>query len=87
MRNINWSVVGTTGIILIWLFVGGAVMMADWGMMENWGYSSTPSLIGWIRLIFIWLIPAVLTVLGAFGVIWLVRNIGKFRRTPSSRGK
>lgn len=87
MRKVNWSVVGTIGIVLIWLFVGGAVMMADWGMMEDWGYSSTPSLLGWIRLIFIWLIPAVLTVLGAFGFIWLVRNIGKFRRSPSSRVK
>jgi small-conductance mechanosensitive channel len=83
MRKVNWLVVGTTGIILIWLFVGGAVMMADWGMMDDWGYSSTPSLLGWIRLIFIWLIPAVLIVLATFGIVWLARNRGKFRR-PSS---
>lgn len=83
MRNVNWSVVGTTAVLILWLFVGGAVMMADWGMMEDWGYSSTPSLIGWIRLIFIWLIPAVLAVLATFGLIWLVRKMGNIK-PPSS---
>jgi small-conductance mechanosensitive channel len=83
MRKVNWLVVGTTGIILIWLFVGGSVMMAGWGTMNDWGYASTPSLLGWIRLAFIWLIPAVLIVLATFGFFWLARRIGKVR-PPSS---
>lgn len=83
MRKVNWLVVGTTGVLLIWLFVGGSVMMAGWGMTHDWGYSSTPSLLGWIRLIFIWVIPAVLIVLATFGFVWLARKIGK-SRPPSS---
>ena len=83
MRKVNWLVVGTTGALVIWLFVGGSVMMAGWGTLNDWGSSSTPSLLGWIRLIFIWLIPAVLIVLATFGFFWLARKLGKVR-PPSS---
>jgi len=83
MRKVNWLIVGITGILVIWLFVGGTMMMDGWGMMKNWGYSSTSSLLGWIGMIFKWLVPASLIVLAAFGVVWLASNIRKFR-PPSS---
>jgi tellurite resistance protein TehA-like permease len=43
------------------------------GMMNNWGYSSSP--LGWIGMIFMWLIPIGLIVLALFGIVWLVRKI------------
>ncbi len=52
-------------------------------MMNNWGDSSAPSPIGWIGMIFMWLIPVGLVVLAAFGVVWLVRNVGN-SKPPSS---
>ncbi len=82
MKKINWFVVTVISVIaLLFLFGGG--MMSGWGyrgwgmmggpgMMGGWGYSS----FGWIGMIFMWLIPVGLVVLAAFGVVWLVRNVG-----------
>ena len=49
-----------------------------YGMMNNWGYSP----LGWIGMLFMWLIPIGLIVLAVFGVVWLVRKAGK--STPPS---
>ena len=57
--------------------------MGPGGMMNNWGCSSTPSLLGWIGMIFMWLIPIALVILAAFGGVWLVRNVGN-SKPPSS---
>jgi len=82
MQKVNWLVVGITGIVVTLFLFGGGMMMGGWGkmgpggMMENWGYPSTPSPLGWIGMIFMWLIPVGLIVLGIFGIVWLVRNVG-----------
>jgi hypothetical protein len=64
MQKVNWLVVGITGIVVTLFLFGG-------GMMENWGYPSAPSPLGWIGMIFMWLIPVGLIVLGIFGTVWL----------------
>ncbi len=76
MQKVNWLVVGIISIVVLLLLFGG-------GMMNNWGYSSSPSPLGWIGMIFMWLIPVGLVVLAAFGVVWLVRNVGN-SKPPSS---
>ena len=87
MKKVNWLVVGVSSIVGLLLLFGGGMMMGGWGyrgwgmmepggMMNNWGYSSSPSPLGWIGMIFMWLIPVSLIVLAAFGVVWLVRNVG-----------
>jgi len=58
-------------------------MLGPGGMMENRGYSSTPSPLGWVEMIFMWLIPISLIVLAVFGIVWLVRNVGS-SKPPSS---
>jgi len=87
MQKVNWLVVGIISIVVLLLLFGVGMMMGGWGyrgwsmmgpggMMNNWGYSSSPSPLGWIGMIFMWLIPVSLIVLAAFGVVWLVRNVG-----------
>jgi hypothetical protein len=58
--------------------------MGPVGMMENWGYSYPPALLGWIGTIFMWLIPLGLLVLAVFGIVWLVRNVSS-SKLPSSK--
>ena len=85
MQKVNWLVVGIISIVVLLLLFGGGMMMGGWGyrgwsmmspggMMNNWGYSSAPSPLGWIGMIFMWLIPVGLVVLAVFGIVWLVRN-------------
>jgi uncharacterized membrane protein len=75
-QKVNWLVVGIISIVVLLLLFGG-------GMMNNWGYASSPSTLGWIGMIFMWLIPVGLVVLTAFGLVWLVRNVGN-SEPPSS---
>jgi len=97
MRKVNWSVVGIISIVVILLLFGGGMMMGGWGyrgwgmmgpggMMGKWGYSSTSSPLGWIGMIFMWLIPVGLIALGIFGIVWLVQNVSHSRPPSSKRG-
>jgi len=94
MHKINWLFVGIMGFVSLLILFGAGMLMDDWGsrawgtmgprgMMENWGYSSTPSPLGLVGMIFMLLIPAGLLVLAVFGIVWLVRNISK-SSPPSS---
>jgi hypothetical protein len=94
MQKVNWLVVGIMSIVVLLLLFGEGMMMGGWGyrvwnmmgpggMMNNWGYASSPSPLGWIGMIFMWLIPVGLVVLAAFGLVWLVRNVGN-SKPPSS---
>ena len=65
-----------------WSMMGPGGMIGPGGMMNNWGYSSSPSPLGWIGMIFMWLIPVGLITLTVFGIAWLVRNVGN--STPPS---
>ena len=66
-----------------WSMMGPGGMVGPGGMMNNWGYSSSPSPIGWIGMIFMWLVPVGLIVLAVFGIVWLARNVGN-SKPPSS---
>lgn len=66
-----------------WSMMGPSGMVGPGGMMNNWGYSSAPSPLGWLGMIFMWLVPVGLVVLAAFGIIWLVRNVGNSKLPPS----
>ena len=94
MHKINWLLVGIMGFVSLLVLFGAGMLMGDWryrawgmmgphGMMENWGYSYAPAPLGWIGMIFMWLIPAGLIVLAVFGVVWVVRNAGN-PKPPSS---
>jgi len=94
MQKVNWLVVGVLSFIIILILFGTGVLMSDWssrdwgmmgpvGMMENWGYSSTPAPLGWVGMIFMWLIPAGLLGLAVFGIVWLVRNVSS-SKPPAS---
>jgi len=86
MHKINWLLVGIMSFVIILILFGAGILMGDWGfrgwgmmgpsgMMEDWGYAPTPAPLGWIGMIFMWLIPAGLIVLAVFGIVWLVRNV------------
>jgi hypothetical protein len=90
MHKVNWLVVGIISVVTLLFLFGGGMMMGGWGyrgwgmmgpggMMNNWGYSP----LGWIGMIFMWLIPVGLVVLAVFGIVWLVRNAGN-SKPPSS---
>jgi len=66
-----------------WSLTGPGSMLRPGGMMNNWGYASSPSPLGWIGIIFTWLIPIGLIVLAVLGVIWLVRKVGN-SKSPSA---
>jgi hypothetical protein len=94
MQKVNWLVVGLMSFVIILLLFGTGMLMSDWGsrgwgmmgpvgMMENWGYHSTPAPLGWVGMIFMWLIPVGLFVLAIFGTVWLVRNVSG-SKPPSS---
>lgn len=94
MQKVNWLLVGIMSFVIILILFGTGILMGDWryrdwgmmgpnGMMENWGYSSAPSPLGWIGTIFMWLIPVGFIVLVVFGIVWLVRNVGN-SKTPSA---
>jgi hypothetical protein len=86
MRKINWLLVGIISFVIILILFGAGMLMGDWryrdwgmmgpsGMIENWGYSYTPAPLGWIGMIFMWLIPGGLIVLAVCSIVWLVRNL------------
>jgi hypothetical protein len=94
MQKVNWLVVGIMSFLIILILFGAGTLMGDWryrdwgmmgpsGMMENWEYSSTPSPLGWIGIIFMLLIPVGLIVAIVFGIVWLVRNV-RSSKLPSS---
>jgi hypothetical protein len=94
MQKVNWLIVGIMSFVIILLLFGTGMLMSDWryrdwgmmgpsGMMENWGYSYTPSPLGGAGMIFMWLIPVGLLVLAVFGIVWLVRNV-RSSKLPSS---
>lgn len=94
MHKINWLLVGILSFVIILILFGAGLMMGDWryrdwgmmgpsGMVENWGDSYPPAPLGWIGMIFMWLIPVGLMVLAVFGIVWLVRNVSS-SRPPSS---
>jgi hypothetical protein len=94
MQKVNWLIVGIMSFVIILLLFGTGMLMSDWpyrdwgrmgpsGMMENWGYSSTPSPLGWTGMIFMLLIPVSLIVAVVFGIVWLVRNV-RNSKLPSS---
>ncbi len=95
MHKTNWLLVGIMSFVLILILFGAGMLMGDWryrdwammgpsGMVENWGYSYPPAPLGWIGMIFMWLIPVGLMVLAVFGIVWLVRNVSSFK-SPSSK--
>ena len=65
-----------------WSMMGPGGMVGPGGMMNNWGYSASPSPLGWIGMIFMWLVPVGLVALAVFGVIWLIRNVGNSKSQP-----
>jgi len=94
MHKTNWLFVGIMSFVIILILFGAGTLMGDWGfrgwgtmgprgMMEDWGYSPTPSSLGWIGTIFMLLIPVGLIVLAAFGIIWFVRRAGNSKLPPS----
>ena len=94
MRKVNWLIVGIMSFIIILILFGAGMLMGDWryrdwgmmgpsGMVENWGSSYPAAPLGWIGMIFMWLIPAGLMVLAVFGIIWLVRNVS-ISKPPSA---
>lgn len=66
-----------------WSMMGPSGMVGPGGMMNNWGYASSPSPLGWFGMVFMWLIPVGLIALAIFGIAWLVRNISN-PKSPSS---
>jgi hypothetical protein len=97
MRKVNWLIVGVMSFVIILILFGAGTLMGDWGfrgwgmmgprgMMEDWGYPPAPAPLGWVGMIFMWLIPAGLTVLAVFGIVWLVRNV-RNSKPPSSLEK
>ncbi|HLF75219.1 MAG TPA: zinc ribbon domain-containing protein [Anaerolineales bacterium] len=81
MNKINWSVILVVGIILLillfstglfggWGYRGGGMMGP--GMMGHWGFAP----LGWVGMIFMWLVPIGFIVLAVLGIVWLVRNLG-----------
>ena len=94
MQKVNWSIVGIMSFVILLVLLGTGMLLSDrgsrsWGtmgpigMMENWEYSYPAAPLGWIGMIFMWLIPAGLMVLAVFGIVWLVRNLSRFK-PPSS---
>jgi hypothetical protein len=94
VHKTNWLLIGIMSFVILLILFGAGMLMGDWryrawgmmgpsGMVENWGYSYTPSPLGWIGVIFMSLIPVGLMVLAVFGSIWLVRNV-RNSRPPSS---
>ncbi len=90
MNKINWSVVVITGIIVLLLLIGtglfGSWGYRGWGMMGpgmmgGWGFFP----LGWIGMIFMWLIPVGFVVLTVLGVAWLVRSLGGHNPPPTGR--
>lgn len=94
MHKTNWWIAGIMSFVIILILLGVVMLMGDsrhreWGMMgpsgmrENWGYAYTPAPLDWIGMTFMWLIPAGLIVLAAFGIVWLVRKVGSSKLPPS----
>lgn len=85
MKRINWPAVVIVGLIALLLLFSVGIFsawgMMGTGMMERWGSSS----LGWIAMIFMWLIPVGFIVLSVLGIAWLVRNLGG--ATPPAPGR
>lgn len=95
MKKMNWLVVVIVGFLALLVLFGAGMfegwgyrnwgyhgwgMMGPGGMMSGWGYSP----LGWVGMLFMWLIPVSFIVLTVFALTWLVRNIGN-NTTPSTQ--
>ena len=86
MQKGNWLLVGIMSFVSILILFGAGTLLGDrgfreWGMMgprgmmEDWGYPPTSSPLGWVGMIFLWLIPVGLIVLAGFGIVWFARKV------------
>ena len=85
MNKVNWTAIAVfSAVVLVALvvglsFLGGGRSYGGWGMMgpgmmggySGWGTSP----LGWIGMVFMWLVPIGLLVLTVLGVAWLVRAV------------
>jgi len=89
MNKINWMSVAVFAIVALLVFLIAGSLMGGWGyggwgmmgpgMMGGWGYSP----FGWIRMIFMWLVPIGFLVLTVLGIAWLVRALGGGNNPPA----
>lgn len=92
MNKINWPAVVVFGIVILLAFLVGVNLLGGWGyggwgmmgpgMMGGWGFSP----LGWIGMLFMWLVPVGFFVLAVLGVVWLVRAV-RGGVNPASRGQ
>jgi len=86
MQKVNWLLIGTISFVMLLIVFGTGVLLGDpgpgglgtmgpIGMMENWDYSTPPTPLSWVGMVFMSLIPVGLFVLAVFGILWLVRNV------------
>jgi hypothetical protein len=82
MNKANRTVVIIFGVVVLLILFVGASLLDGWGyggwgrmgpgMMGGWGFGP----LGWIGMLFMWLIPVSFVVLVVLGIIWLVRAVG-----------
>lgn len=81
MNRINWAVVVAFVCVVLLVFIVGVSLVGGWGhggwgmmgpgMMGRLGYFP----VGWIGMIFMWLIPVSFISLIVVGVGWVIRSI------------
>jgi len=81
MNKRNWAMIAVFAVIVLLVFLVGVSLMGGrgyggWGMMGpgmmgGWGFNP----LGWLGMLFMWIIPVGIIVLIVVGVAWLVRYI------------
>lgn len=83
MEKGNWIIITISGIVLLLVLLIGVPLLGGWGyrgwgmmgpgMMGGWGFGT----VGWIGMIFMWLIPVGLLILVVMGIIALARGFSR----------
>jgi hypothetical protein len=87
MKRLSWIAIAVFGLIVLLVFVAGTSLLGrgrgcsgSWGMMEPWMRGGTPGAwgfgsMGWLGMIFMWLVPIGIFALAVGGIVWLTREL------------
>jgi hypothetical protein len=88
MKRLSWIAIAVIVLVVLLVFMVGTSLLGGrgwgcsggWGMMEPWMYDGTPGAwgfrsLGWLGMIFMWLVPLGVLGLAVVGIGWLVREL------------
>ena len=87
MNKTNQVSIAVIGVVVLLIFLAGISSLGGWGMMGpgmmgGWGFGP----LGWVGMIFMWLVPVSFIVLTVLGVVWIIQQTTGGQINPAAPG-